>query len=53
MVQIGDVFEEMNKHFNPGAATNLDASFQFNISGPAGGIWAFKIKNGTFQLVKG
>jgi hypothetical protein len=53
MVQIGDVFEEMSKHFNANAATNLDASFQFNISGPSGGIWAFKIRNGSCQLVKG
>lgn len=53
MVQIGDVFNEMTKHFNPGAAANLDASYQFNISGAQGGIWAFKIKNGTCELVKG
>lgn len=53
MVKIGDVFEEMSKHFNPSAASNLNASYQFNISGPEGGIWAFKILNGTCELVNG
>lgn len=53
MVQIGDVFEEMTKHFNAGAAGSLNAAYQFNISGPDGGIWAFKIANGTCELVKG
>jgi putative sterol carrier protein len=53
MVQIGEVFEEMSKHFNPSAAGATNAAYQFNISGPQGGIWAFKIANGACQLVKG
>ncbi len=53
MVKIGDVFEEMSKHFNASAAANTNASYQFNISGPEGGIWAFKIASGTCELVKG
>lgn len=53
MVKIGDVFEEMLKHFNPGAAKGTNASYQFNISGQEGGIWAFKIENGACELVKG
>ena len=53
MAQIGDVFKEMSKHFNPSAASGLDAVYQFNIAGPQGGIWAFKIKNGACDLVEG
>ena len=53
MALIGDVFSEMHKHFNPSAATGLDVVYQFNISGPEGGIWAFKIANGACDLVEG
>lgn len=53
MVQIGDVFEEMLKHFNPSAAQGITATYQFNISGPQGGIWAFNINSGACDLVKG
>ncbi len=53
MVKIGDVFEEMLKHFNPSAAQGATAIYQFNISGAEGGIWAFKIENGSCELVKG
>lgn len=53
MVQIGDVFEEMTKHFNPAAASGLSVSYQFNISGEQGGIWAFKVENQQCQLIKG
>ncbi len=53
MVKIGDVFDEMLKHFNTKAAAGVTASYQFNISGPEGGIWAFKIENGACDLIKG
>jgi len=53
MVQIGDVFEEMTKHFSPTAAGAISASYQFNISGAQGGLWAFKIKDGKCELIKG
>ena len=45
MSTIGEVFEEMNKHFNASGAAGLDASYQFNISGPEGGTWSFVIKD--------
>lgn len=53
MVQIGDVFEEMVKHFNPGAAQGTTAAYQFEISGPEGGTWALDIKDGACELIKG
>jgi len=53
MVSIGDVFNEMVKHFNPGAASGVAASYQFDISGEQGGIWALDIKEGRCSLVLG
>lgn len=53
MAQIGDVFEEMTKHFNAGAAKGINVTYQFNISGSEGGVWAFEIKDGKCQLIKG
>ena len=46
MATIGEVFEEMHKHFNAEGAAGVNASYQFNISGPEGGTWAFVIQNG-------
>ena len=45
MANIGEVFEEMYKHFDPSGATGLKAKYQFNISGLEGGIWSFVIKD--------
>jgi putative sterol carrier protein len=53
MVKIGDVFDEMLKHFNGKAASGINATYQFNISGAEGGIWAFKIENSICNLIKG
>ena len=47
MVTVAEIFREMHKHFNPQAAAGVTAVFQFNISGPAGGIFAFAIENGA------
>ncbi len=53
MVAIGDVFNEMVKHFNPSAASGVAAAYQFEIAGEQGGIWALDIKNSQCQLVVG
>lgn len=53
MVAIGDVFQEMEKHFNPSAASGVTASYQFEISGDEGGTWALDIKEGECKLVEG
>ncbi len=53
MVAIGDIFEEMVKHFNPGAAGDMAVSYQFDISGPNGGKWAMNIADGKCDLVVG
>lgn len=53
MAEIGDIFEEMTKHFNPDAAGDMAVSYQFDINGPKGGKWALDIKNKTCNLVVG
>jgi len=53
MVVIGDVFNEMVKHFNPAAANGVTAAYQFEISGEQGGTWALDIKSGACNLVVG
>ncbi len=53
MVKIGEVFEEMVKHFNPSAAKGTAAAYQFEISGSEGGTWALDIKDGACNLVVG
>jgi putative sterol carrier protein len=53
MVEIGDVFEEMTKHFKPDAAGGINATYQFEVTGPKGGIWAFHIEHNSCKLIKG
>jgi len=53
MAEIGDIFEEMVKHFNPEAAGDLEVSYQFDIVGAQGGKWALDIKNKQCNLVVG
>lgn len=52
-VEIGAIFDEMVKHFNPGASDGVDASYQFDISGAKGGKWALVIKDKTCELKVG
>ena len=53
MVRIGDVFEEMQKHFMPSGVAGLSASYQFDITGPSGGVWAFVIADDACELIVG
>ena len=43
----------MAKHFDSSRADKFSATYQFNISGEGGGIWAFAIEDGKCQLVVG
>lgn len=52
-VSIGEVFEEMAKHFDPVKAGKISATYQFNISGDGGGIWAFVVDDGKCSFVVG
>jgi putative sterol carrier protein len=47
------VFDQMLKEFQPEKAGNLDAKFQFNLSGEGGGNWTVVIANGTCTVTQG
>ncbi len=53
MTTVAETFEAMSTIFNPAAATGLTKSLQWNITGDQAGVWAFKINNGTCELVPG
>jgi len=40
-----DVFDGMRASFRSEKAAGLNARFQFNISGPHGGIWSIEVNN--------
>jgi putative sterol carrier protein len=47
------VFDKMVNSFKAEAASGVDVSFQFNISGPGGGEWYCVIKDSTCTVEKG
>jgi putative sterol carrier protein len=47
------VFERMPHVFNADAASGLDVTFQFNISGEGGDNWYAEIKNGACKVEAG
>jgi putative sterol carrier protein len=48
-----DVFESMRKDFNAAASKGVHAHYQFNISGPMGGVWWIIVDDGEFTMGKG
>ena len=50
---VEETFETMVKLFNPAAASNMNKTLQWNISGEQTGVYALKIADGTCQLIKG
>ncbi len=50
---VAEVFETMEKLFNPAAAAGMNKTIQWNISGDEAGKWAFKIANQTCELIRG
>lgn len=53
MLNLDVVFEELNNHFHEANAEGENATYQFNISGEGGGIWAFEVKDGNSVIIKG
>jgi len=53
MPTVAETFENMQAHFNPGAAAGLDKTIQINLSGEQGGKWAIKIANQKCELIPG
>jgi putative sterol carrier protein len=42
--------EELKQRFNPEAAQKVSATYLFQITGEAGGVWVAKINNGTLEV---
>ena len=47
------VFENMPKVFNADAASGMDVTFQFGLSGEGGGDWYAEVKGGTCKVQAG
>ena len=52
-LNVSDVFAKMPDAFNSDAAAGVDATFQYNISGKAGGEWIVTVKDGTCTVESG
>ncbi|HEX4206389.1 MAG TPA: SCP2 sterol-binding domain-containing protein [Ktedonobacteraceae bacterium] len=50
---VEETFEAMQHLFNPAAASGVNKTVQWNISGNEAGVWAVKIANQAYELIKG
>jgi len=50
---IAELFEAMPSQMNSAAAAGMNKTFQWNITGDEAGKWAFKVANGTGEVIKG
>jgi putative sterol carrier protein len=50
---VKEVFSRVPQTFNPNAAKNVNAVFQFDITGEGGGNWNVVVKGGTCQVSEG
>jgi len=48
-----DVFDAMRGSFQPAKAKGVHARYQWDLSGPHGGVWWIKVNDGTYQMGKG
>jgi len=48
-----DVFESMRRNFKATASKGVHAHYQFNLSGPSGGVWWIVVNDGEFAMGKG
>ncbi len=53
MATVAETFEAMSTIFNSAAATGLNKTIQWNVTGEQAGSWAFKIDNGVCEPVPG
>ena len=53
ITNVKEVFTEMSKIFNPGAAQGLNVAFQFDITGDGGGSWNIGINDSVCQIQEG
>lgn len=50
---VAETFETMVTLFNPAAASNMNKTLQWNITGEQAGVYALKVADGTCQLING
>ena len=50
---IGELFEMLPERFNAAAATGVNKTLQWNITGEETGVWAFQIIEGAGKLIPG
>lgn len=50
---IAELFEAMPGAMNTAAAAGMNKTFQWNITGDEAGKWAFKVANGTGEVIPG
>src|SRR5207244_4901172 len=50
---VAEIFEQMPSAMNPAAAAGLNKTFQWNITGDEAGKWAFRVANGTGEVIPG
>lgn len=50
---VDETFTTMQSLFNPAAATGLNKTFQWNITGEEAGTWAVRIADQTCELIRG
>ncbi|HZU68839.1 MAG TPA: SCP2 sterol-binding domain-containing protein [Ktedonobacteraceae bacterium] len=50
---IAEIFEQMPNAMNPAAAAGMNKTFQWNITGDQAGKWAFRVNNGTGEVIPG
>lgn len=53
MTTVAETFQVMSTLFNPAAAAGLNKTLQWNITGDQAGVYAFKVSNGTCELISG
>jgi putative sterol carrier protein len=50
---VEETFQAMTALFNPAAASGMNKTFQWNVTGDQAGVYALKVADGTCELVNG
>jgi len=50
---VKEVFDVMPSRFNPAAASGVNATYQFDLTGDGGGTYQVKIANGACEVTQG
>ncbi len=53
MPTVTEIFKEMPNRFNAGAASTLNATVQFSLTGEGGGEWNVTIADGSIEVDEG